>query len=288
MRRTARVVAVFVAVALAGGCTRQVAQEPEVAPTATPTVSAAPVRVPVGRVVQAPEPVKDGFLLDNQMYRSGEIAAVSCSLPTAKLANKQAMIRYANAFVACLDRAWGPVITRAGFDFARPSAVYSSPAGTTTDCAVMDKEYYGLYCSSNHGIYFNWPEYVVEGASQEDTRASVQWLIAHEYGHHVQELTGILDQYGERYSSARDAAQEKVEENRSEMQAHCFAAAFFGANQEAFRIRGDRLDHYGHPGYDRRDDDMVNFDRWLRQAFKAKGPSGCNTWAAPAGSVTGV
>ncbi|TDW98677.1 neutral zinc metallopeptidase [Kribbella sp. VKM Ac-2566] len=287
MRRTARVVAVFVAVVLAGGCTREVAA-PEVTPTATPTATTAPVQAPVGKAVQAPEPIKDEFLLYNPLYRAGQIAAVSCSLPTAKLANKQAMIRYANAFVACLDRAWAPVITRAGFDFVRPSAVYSSPAGTKTDCAVMDKEYYGLYCSSNHGIYFNWPEYIVEGASQEDTRASVQWLIAHEYGHHVQEVTGILDQYHERYSSARDAAQEQVEEHRSEMQAHCFAAAFFGANRETFRIHGERLDHYGHPGYDRRAADSINFDRWLRQAFKAKGPSGCKTWAAPAGSVTGV
>ena len=287
MRRTAeRVVAVFAAVVLVGGCSGQVAQPVETR-TAAPAPSTAPSRAPVGKVVQAAEPVKDRLLLDNPLYRSGWVAAVSCSLPTARLANKQAMIRYASAFVACLDRAWGPVITRAGFDFVRPSAVYSSPAGTQTDCAVMDKEYYGLYCSSNHGIYFNWPEYIVEGASQEDTRASVQWLIAHEYGHHVQELTGILDQYHERYSSARGPAQQ-ADKSRSEMQAHCFAAAFFGANRDTLRIRGERLDHNGHPGYDRHADDSANFDRWLRQAFKARGPSGCNTWAAPAGSVTGV
>ncbi|TCC20611.1 neutral zinc metallopeptidase [Kribbella sindirgiensis] len=267
-----------------GACT----QQPDTAESGAPRTSGpvvTPSRAPVGKAVQAAEPVKDGLLLDNPLYRSGRVVAVSCSLPTARLANKQAMIRYASAFVACLDRAWEPVITRAGFDFVRPSAVYSSPAGTKTDCTVMDKEYYGLYCSSNHGIYFNWPEYIVEGASQEDTRASVQWLIAHEYGHHVQELTGILDQYGERYSSVQGSAKE-VEENRSEMQAHCFAAAFFGANRETFRIRGERLDHNGHPGYDRHADDSANFDRWLGQAFKARGPSGCNTWAAPAGSVS--
>jgi hypothetical protein len=284
MRRVAVMLAV---VLVAGGCTVLDA-EPSATPTVTPTQTVASTRAPVGRTVQAPEPVKDKFLLYNPLYRSGQITAVSCSLPTVRLASKQAMIRYANAFVACLDRAWAPVITRAGFDFVRPSAVYSAPAGTQTDCAVMDKEYYGLYCSSNHGIYFNWPEYVVDGATQEDTRAWVQWLIAHEYGHHVQALTGVLDQYHERYSAARDAAQKTVEENRSEMQAHCFAAAFFGANQDTLRIRGERRGYYGHGGYDRGAPDMVNFDRWLRQAFKAKGPSGCNTWSAPPGSVTGA
>ncbi|MFD7159782.1 neutral zinc metallopeptidase [Kribbella sp. NPDC059898] len=238
--------------------------------------------------VQPPAPIKDEFLLYNQLYSSGAIAAVRCSLPTAALVNKTAMLRYATAFVACLDRAWAPVITRAGFDFVPPSAVFSSPPGTRTACGTMEKDVYGMYCQNNRGIYFNWPEYVVEGSfGQRDAEQWVQWLIGHEYGHHVQALTGILDQYDERYWAAKGAAKQ-LEESRSEMQAHCFAAAFFGANRDTFRIRGTRLDHYGHPGYDRHDADMVNFDRWMRKAFTARGPAGCNTWAAPAGSVTGV
>ena len=283
-----RVATALLAVLLLSGCTQTTAQHQPSPTTSTPASSPTVVHTPVARVALAPEPIKEEFLLHNPLYRAGQITAVSCSLPTAKLTNKQTMLRYANAFVACLNRGWAPAVTRAGFDFVPPSAVYSAPAGTKTDCATMDKEYYGLYCGSNHGIYFNWPEYVVEGASQEDTRASVQWLIAHEYGHHVQELTGILDQYDDRYAAAPGAAAQQVEENRSEMQAHCFAAAFFGANRDTLRIHGERLDHYGHPGYDRHEADSVNFDRWLRQAFKARGAAGCNTWAAPAASVTGV
>jgi hypothetical protein len=274
----------LVAVMAVGGCTGTVAG-PEIPRTATPAAVTTPVRAPVGRAVQAAEPVKDKFLLYNQLYRSGQIAAVGCTLPTTKLSNQQAMIRYATAFVACMDRAWEPVITRAGFDFVRPPAVFSSPPGTETACGEMEKDVYGMYCSSNRGIYFNWPEYVVEGASQEDTRASVQWLIAHEYGHHVQELSGILDDYHDRYAAVQGTAQE-VEENRSEMQAHCFAAAFFGANRDTLRIRGERAGYYGHPGFDRGTAHSVNFERWLRQAFKARGPGGCNTWPAPANRVS--
>ncbi|MEV0794632.1 neutral zinc metallopeptidase [Kribbella sp. NPDC050459] len=273
----------LVAVVLAGGCTRQV-EETRATPTATPVT--VPVRAPVGRLVQAPEPVKEKFLLDNQLYRSGQLAAVRCSLPDAQLVAERAMIRYATAFVACLDRAWEPVITRAGFDFVRPSAVFAAPPGTRTACGEMEKDVYGMYCQDNRGIYFNWPEYVVEGSyDQKDAENSVQWLIGHEYGHHVQWLTGIADQYGERYWAASGAARQ-AEEDRSEMQAHCFAAAVFGANRETLRIRGDRLAHYGHPGYDRHASDMVNFDRWMRQAFEARGPAGCNTWPALAKRVS--
>nr|WP_238353195.1 neutral zinc metallopeptidase [Kribbella solani] len=198
------------------------------------------------------------------------------------------MIRYATAFVACLDRAWAPVISRAGFDFVPPGAVHSSPTGSKTACGVMEEGTFGVYCDDDRGIYFNWPEYVVkESYRQEAGRASVQYLIAHEYGHHVQWLTGISDDYAVRYGVVPEAARQ-TEVNRSEMQAHCFAAAFFGANRASLRIRGERLDHYGHGGYDRSDPELSNFDRWLRQAFRAAGPGGCRTWAAPAKSVTGA
>lgn len=285
-KRTALAAAAAVCVLFASACTPD--GPPNVGrPTPSAARTTAPPRAPVARVVAEPAPIKDEFLLYNPLYRAGQVTAVSCSLPTAKLSNQQTMIRYATAFVACLNKGWGPIVTRAGFDFVPPGAVYPSPPGTKTACGPMEKGYYGLYCDSNRGIYFNWPEYVVPGATEEDTAASVQWLIAHEYGHHVQWLTGIADQYGERYSEVQGAAQQ-VEENRSEMQAHCFAAAFFGANQKTFRIRGERLSHYGHPGYDRGAADSINFDHWLHQAFKARGPSSCITWAAPASRVTGV
>jgi hypothetical protein len=278
---TALLVAVFLS-----GCTQTARPEPS--PTVgTPTSSPTVVRTPVARTALAPEPIKEEFLLHNPLYRAGQITPVTCSLPTAKLTNKQTMLRYANAFVACLNRGWAPVITRAGFDFVPPSAVYSAPTGTKTDCSVMGEDYTGLYCHSNRGIYINWPKYI-GGWSQETARAGVQYLVAHEYGHHVQLLTGIADQYGDRWSAVGTPALQTVEQNRMEMQAHCFAAAFLGANQDTLRIRGDRLAHYGHPGYDRSEAGWGNFDRWLRQGFKAKGPGACLTWDAPAGRVTGA
>lgn len=281
-----RVATALLGVLLLSGCTQTARHEPGPTPS-TPASSPTVVHTPVARVALAPEPIKEEFLLHNPLYRAGQITAVSCSLPTAKLTNKQAMIRYATAFVGCLAKAWGPVITRAGFDLKPVGAVHSAPTGTDSVCGVMEKDVGAFYCSTDLGIYFNWPDYIVEGNTQEDTRTAVQYLIAHEYGHHVQELTGMADEYADRYD-AGNAAQRKMDENRNEMQAHCFAAAFFGANQVTLGIRGYRRDHYGHIGYDRNDASYANFDRWLRQGFKGKGPAGCNTWVAPASKVTGA
>ncbi|MEV5963171.1 neutral zinc metallopeptidase [Kribbella sp. NPDC051952] len=227
----------------------------------------------------------DRHLLYNPLYDAGRVAADGCSLPTARLATGKAMVRYATAFTQCLNKAWAPVIERAGFEFRPPAAVHPAPTGTESVCGVMDEDVGAFYCDTDLGIYFNWPSYAVPGASQEGIGASVQYLIAHEYGHHVQFLTGISDSYDDRYSAAANDAARQVDQNRSEMQAHCFATAFFGANRRTLRIRGERLAHYGHIGYDRSEKDMVNFDRWLRQGF-TKGPGGCGTWAASAGEVS--
>lgn len=221
-------------------------------------------------------------LLHNPLYSAGQVAAAECSsLPTAKLATERAMIRYASAFVECLNRAWAPLIKRSGFQFTPPGAVHAAPTGTDSACGVMEKDVRAFYCDVDQGIYFNWPDYRVEEAyRQEAGRVSVQYLMAHEYGHHVQWLTDLADGYNSRWSGATGTAARLREEDRNEMQAHCFAAAFFGANQKTLRLHGEQLAHYGHPGFDRSEAE-VNFGRWLRQGFRAEGPSGCNTWGAP-------
>jgi predicted metalloprotease len=234
-------------------------------------------------------PVEIDYLLHNKLYAAGQVAAVPCSFPTAKLATKQALIRYATAVVRCLDRAWSPVIRRADFGFVPPVAVHAAPTGSSdAACGAMAADVLAFYCATNLGIYFNWPEYVVKDSSgQEQDRAAVQYLMAHEYGHHVQWMTGMANDYGTRYGAASSAAARQREEDRNEMQAHCFAAAFFGANQETLELHGDQLEHYGHPGF-RRSEVGNNFARWLQQAFEARGPKACNTWAVPYQEIKGV
>ncbi len=286
MRRTTAAFALAAALAtpLTAACGQHVVADPAFAPvstpSSTPTETPAPVVRPTPKPAAVPTPAKDQFLLHNKLYTAGRVAAVECSLPTARLATKQAIIRYASAFVRCLNKAWEPVIRRADFEFVPPTAVHSAPTGSNSECGVMAEDVGAFYCDSDLGIYFNWPDYIVkESYGQEAGRASVQYLIAHEYGHHVQSLTGMATDYAERYWDSKGAVRQG-EEDRNEMQAHCFAAAFFGANQKTLRLHGDRLAQYGHPGF-RRSEIGDNFPRWLGEGFKAKAPGACNTWAAP-------
>ncbi|WP_405064517.1 neutral zinc metallopeptidase [Kribbella sp. NBC_01505] len=235
-------------------------------------------RTPSSYKVKLP-PAADG-LLRNEFYGAGRVAVTKCVLPTDRETSERAMVRYATAFIACLNKAWEPVVTRAGFDFSPPKAVYAAPTGpTSSQCGEMEKDTGAFYCGSENGIYFNWPGYAVEGFG-----ASVQFLMAHEYGHHLQWLTRMPDAYGKRYDEAVGAAAQELVTERNEMQAHCFAAAFLGANQNSVHMGGVVRSNYGHIGTGS-SRASGNFRLWLKRGFQGKGPAGCNTWSAPAAQI---
>jgi hypothetical protein len=80
---------------------------------------------------------------------------------------------------------------------------------------------------------------------------------------------------------------------RHELQASCFGAAFIGANQKTLDLRGSKLAHYrwvaslgDAPGVARDHGSDKSNTAWSSAAFKAKSPSACNTWAAPAKRVS--
>src|SRR4051794_38120599 len=86
-------------------------------------------------------------LLHNPLYSAGQVAAAECSsLPTARLATERAMIRYASAFVECLNRAWAPLIKRSDFKFTPPGAVHAAATGSSSVCGVMGKDVGAYYC----------------------------------------------------------------------------------------------------------------------------------------------
>ncbi len=258
------------------GCSRPAVQEaPQPKPTAAATTVA---KTPTSYKVKLP-PRPDG-LLRSQFYEAGRVAEVRCVLPTDRQTSERAMIRYATAFIACLNKGWQPVVERAGYEFLPPKAVHSAPTGTASaECGTMEEDTGAFYCDANRGIYFNWPGYAVDGFG-----ASVQFLMAHEYGHHLQWLTGMSEGYGDRYRNASGDAAKELEISRNEMQAHCFAAAFLGANQDTVGMSGVVRSNYGHIGTGSRRA-SGNFRRWLKSGFEGKGPAGCATWRAPASQI---
>ena len=228
------------------------------------------------------------YLIENRLYVAGKVPAVKCSFPTGSLRTKAALLTYSQSVVACLDKAWNPLLTKAAIYF-EPAKVYLYSGNESTACGRADEGAAAFYCSSNHAIYLDWKLYV-EGPRSErlGLQIALQYTMAHEYGHHLQAWAGITNQYNQRYWATEGAA--RLEESRRlELQASCFAAAFFGANQRTLNYTGNRLERLQYHQYGGDDPDLPkerdhgsakNNRSWSQDAFKSAGPGSCITWAA--------
>ncbi len=281
-----------------GTCSARTASEAASTCSASPTPSSAPDSAPSSTpslpplTTVEPGPAdKELALLANGLYRAGKIPAVPCSTPKSAMSSKAGMLRFARVVVDCLDRAWRPVVERSGNLFAVPNEVVDFSTGQASVCGTLGEGVYGFYCRANSTIYARVSAYLTDDADSPYAEAAVIRLLAHEYGHHVQDLVGISAFYAGRYWRVEGAARLQ-ESRRYELQGECLAAAFLGANEKPLRLTGVRyrvieqaMSAGDEPGH-RTHGSPASNKAWTAAAYRTAGPAACNTWAAPAAKVS--
>ena len=151
-----------------------------------------------------------------------------------------------------------------------------------------------FYCPADEGIYIDTSFYrqmeQQMGASGDFARL---YVVAHEYGHHIQKLTGVADQV--RRAQARAS---QVEGNglqvRMELQADCYAGVWAGLNRD--RIEAGDLEEGMRAANAIGDDTLMrnagqavrqeNFTHgtseqrmtWLRRGVQTGDPAQCDTF----------
>ncbi|MFM5885141.1 MAG: neutral zinc metallopeptidase, partial [Novosphingobium sp.] len=116
----------------------------------------------------------------------GTNASESCSVDQASRESCNAL--------SSLNKTWQPVFKQANLDFVPPKLVFYSRAGRS-GCGTAQSAMGPFYCPEDQGIYLDTDFYQQMdqqlGATGQFAR---DYVIAHEYGHHIQKLTGISDQ----------------------------------------------------------------------------------------------
>ena len=156
---------------------------------------------------------------------AGTSASESCKLDQASLESCNAL--------SSLNKTWEPVFAAAKIPFKRPGLVFYQNVGSS-GCGSAQSAMGPFYCPEDRKIYLDTDFY---RQMDEELGASGQfardYVIAHEYGHHIQQITGISDQIRSAQSqNPRAANQLSV---RLELQADCYAGVWAGKNR-------DRLD----------------------------------------------
>jgi predicted metalloprotease len=152
-----------------------------------------------------------------------------------------------------------------------------------------------FYCSGNDTIYMDggddvtfWKRYGNAAYQQHYGRMVMADTVAHEYGHHVQWLVGILDAQARMQYDAPSTAATLQIARRKELQASCFGNVFLGSNKNSLGIKGDlkyqldwlhshQGDEYGtQPDHGSRE--VVKI--WTARAYASRNPASCNTFTA--------
>jgi predicted metalloprotease len=140
--------------------------------------------------------------------------------------------RFVDVIETNVDDVWTQIFRQKGQQYQPPAGVVLYDQSTGTGCGLGQTAMGPFYCPNDQKVYLDlafWQELSGRfGAQGEAARA---YVIAHEMGHHVQNLLGTMDQAHR--LGARGAESGSV---RLELQADCFAGIWANRANAAGRI----------------------------------------------------
>ena len=194
----------------------------------------------------------------------------------------------------CLARAWQPALQQAKLTFTAPKLLVSaSTAGITTPCSGSSSNFAAFYCGADQTIYM--PISQLQTDMFADHWEVYLSVFAHEYGHHIQALSGILGAANKQRSQNGLYSGQGLElSRRVELQANCFDGMYFassagGSSLTSIQAQNARKDAYGRgdTGGDMRDHGTTEHaGDWWSTGFDKNVTAQCNTFTAPSGQVS--
>jgi hypothetical protein len=131
--------------------------------------------------------------------------------------------------LSSLNKTWEPLFRAAGVPFRQPTLQFYSQSGAS-GCGAAQSAMGPFYCPSDNGIYIDTDFYrELEqrlGAGGDFAR---MYVMAHEYGHHIQTLTGLAAKV--RSAQQRNPARANALQVRMELQADCNAGVWAARNR---------------------------------------------------------
>ncbi len=255
--------------------------------TRQPTVSA-PSASSAPSTSRPPVPIRKYETADNPLVAPGvTMPKVTCELPRLGRA-KEKLEAFYLALLPCLEQAWHPTLTQV--DEPRIPVEVTTDDVETTPCGAPPPaaEAMGFYCSEGPTIFVPLPRQLEYGGPDLLTQL---FLLAHEYGHHVQEQSGIMSKHDALYREA-DGDQTKILDlsRRLELQADCFSTLFLANAAGRGSIAAKLLTPLKQTGLEAADSEThgsaKNGALWQKRGLNAKDTSACNTFAAPASEVS--
>ena len=165
----------------------------------------------------------------------GDVAQVQQQAPAQRPPADDTMARFVSTVLADTEDVWTDVFRQGGAQYRQPALVLFRGA-TSTACGAGQAAMGPFYCPADQKVYIDLGFYETLknqlGAPGEFAQA---YVIAHEVGHHVQNLLGISTKVDQQRGRVSQAQYNQLSV-RLELQADCFAGVWANKAQNARQI----------------------------------------------------
>ena len=234
------------------------------------------------------------------LYATGALTTVGCREPQVALSTQQAVKAYYANLVGCLNRTWAGKIKAAGDTFAAPRVLFWS-GEIQAPCAGGSSA--AFYCEASQTLYLKFDDDIklwtraADPSNRAFARMWVTYTAGREFGHHLQQLTGISAAARQLEYDASDRETQLELSRRVELQASCLGTAFMGANKVPYGINGLDLTIYrryveaqtgdeNSRGGSRDHGARASHQYWTARGFNTLNSANCNTFTASASKVS--
>ncbi|MBD2099762.1 neutral zinc metallopeptidase [Leptolyngbya sp. FACHB-261] len=170
-------------------------------------------------------------ILDQGGSTGGSSSQAPAGAPPAE--DKQA--QFVSVVLADTEDTWSDIFRQSGGDYVEPKLVLYSNA-VESACGFAKSAVGPFYCPADQKLYIDLSFYDdLQTKYQAPGDFAQAYVIAHEVGHHVQNLLGVSQQVraAQRQVSKEEANQLSV---RQELQADCFAGIWANRAQQSRQI----------------------------------------------------
>lgn len=192
------------------------------------------------------------------------------------------------------DRTWAELFREAGRSYS-PATINFYEEGANSACGFATSAVGPYYCPNDDGVYLD-TSFFDELARRFGAKGDFarDYVIAHELGHHVQDLLGTSDTVSRMQAQAGSEAEANQWSVRLELQADCFAGVWAARNKDRLEP-GDveegmtAANSIGDDTLQREAQGSVMPDkfthgtsaqrvRWLRRGLESGDPGQCDTF----------
>jgi predicted metalloprotease len=229
----------------------------------------------------------------------GEVVHQSAPAPAARPPAGDPQAKFISQVLRSTEVVWTDVFRRAGKTYEPPKLLLYSGSYPTA-CGRGDAAMGPFYCPGDHKVYLDTSFFNVMsqrlGAPGQFAQA---YVIAHEVGHHVQNLLGISDKVDAARQRGTEA-QANAMSVRLELQADCFAGAWAKLSQaeQGWRLEQGDIETALNAATQIGDDTLQRKSRgqvvpesfthgtsaqrvgWFKRGFDGGSPDNCNTFEA--------